>query len=154
MLRYANYDIVCQEIPGHVSLALNIANCPCRCPGCHSKYLWADKGIPLTTDELDRLITQQDSGITCLAFMGGDAEPGEVSRLAAYTHAQHPELKVAWYSGRTVISQLIDRQNFDFIKIGPYLSHLGPLNKQTTNQRLYRRQGEQWEDITSAFWRK
>ena len=41
MLKYVNTDIVFQEIPDEVTLAVNISNCPCRCPGCHSQYLWA-----------------------------------------------------------------------------------------------------------------
>ena len=44
MLKYVNTDIVFQEIPDEVTLAVNISNCPCRCPGCHSEYLWEDVG--------------------------------------------------------------------------------------------------------------
>ena len=39
---------------------------------------------------------------------------------------------------------------FDYVKVGPYIEALGPLNEKTTNQRLYRR----GEDITPRFWRK
>ena len=37
MLRYTNTDIVFQELPDEVTLAVNLSGCPCRCPGCHSK---------------------------------------------------------------------------------------------------------------------
>ena len=37
MLKYANFDIVFQEVPEEVTLAINISNCPNQCPGCHSK---------------------------------------------------------------------------------------------------------------------
>ena len=50
MLKYVNTDIVFQEIPDEVTLAINISNCPCHCPGCHSHYLWEDIGLPLDTD--------------------------------------------------------------------------------------------------------
>ena len=85
--------------------------------------------------------------------MGGDADPKSVSQLAMYIREVHPEFKVAWYSGKTVISPLITKNDFDYIKIGPFIRHLGPLKKPTTNQRLYRQndQGE-FEDITSRFW--
>jgi anaerobic ribonucleoside-triphosphate reductase activating protein len=54
-----------------------------------------------------------------------------------------------------VISSKIDKQNFEYIKIGPYIKHLGPLKSPTTNQRLYRRTDEgEFEDITSRFWKK
>ena len=42
---------------------------------------------------------------------------------------------------------------FDYIKIGPYIEKLGPLNKETTNQRLYKRTDSGWEDITKMFWK-
>ena len=44
MLKYVNTGVVFQEIPDEVTLAINISNCPCRCPGCHSHYLWEDIG--------------------------------------------------------------------------------------------------------------
>ena len=87
--------------------------------------------------------------------MGGDAEPDAVSRLAAYLRQRHPHFRTAWYSGRLRISSAIDKSRFDYIKIGPYIRHLGPLNKPTTNQRLYRinSDGTQ-EDITARFWKR
>ena len=42
MLKYVNCDIVFQEVPNEVALAINISGCPCHCPGCHSPYLWQD----------------------------------------------------------------------------------------------------------------
>ena len=87
--------------------------------------------------------------------MGGDSDPKGVNLLAQYIHEEHPQFKVAWYSGKTVISAAVNKQDFDYIKIGPFIKHLGPLKSSTTNQRLYRRneQGE-FEDITSRFWKK
>ncbi|MBQ8453002.1 MAG: anaerobic ribonucleoside-triphosphate reductase activating protein [Prevotella sp.] len=155
MLKYVNTGIVFQEIPDEVTLAINISNCPCRCPGCHSRYLWDDIGEPLDEAALDNFIRQYSSDITCIAFMGGDAEPDAVSRLAAYLRQRHPHFRTAWYSGRLRISSAIDKSRFDYIKIGPYIRHLGPLNKPTTNQRLYRinSDGTQ-EDITARFWKR
>lgn len=153
-MKFVNTDIVFQEVPDEVSLAINISNCPCHCPGCHSSYLWKDIGEPLTTEALDKLIAESGGDITCVAFMGGDAEPDEVNRLAQYIHQAHTPLKVAWYTGRTLLSRLVDRRNFDYIKIGPYIRHLGPLNKRTTNQRMYRIDNGNMVDITSRFWKK
>ena len=57
--------------------------------------------------------------------------------------------------GKTVISSAINKQDFDYIKIGPFIKHLGPLKNSTTNQRLYRRNDNgEFEDITSRFWKK
>ena len=44
MLKYAGYDIVFQEIPDEVTLALNLSGCPNGCPGCHSPHLQRDEG--------------------------------------------------------------------------------------------------------------
>ena len=155
MLKYVNSDIVFQEIPDEVTLAINISNCPCRCPGCHSHYLWEDIGLPLNPEAIDNFVQKFGSNLTCIAFMGGDGDPKGVNLLAQYVHEEYPQFKVAWYSGRTVISPLITKNDFDYIKIGPYIKNLGPLKKPTTNQRLYRQndQGE-FEDITSRFWRQ
>ncbi|MBP5715110.1 MAG: anaerobic ribonucleoside-triphosphate reductase activating protein [Prevotella sp.] len=155
MLKYVNTGIVFQEIPDEVTLAINISGCPCHCPGCHSHYLWEDIGLPLNTDAIDAFIDQYGRNITCIAFMGGDGDPKGVDMLAQYIHEEHPQYKVAWYSGRVRITSAVNKSDFDYIKVGPYLKHLGPLKSTTTNQRLYRQNDTgEFEDITSRFWRK
>ncbi len=155
MLKYVNTDVVFQEIPDEVTLAVNISNCPCHCPGCHSQYLWEDIGLPLDTDAIDTFVSQYGKDITCLAFMGGDCDPKGVNMLAQYIHEEHPQYKVGWYSGRVRIPPLVNKTDFDYIKVGPYIRHLGPLGKPTTNQRLYRQDEDgSFEDITYRFWKK
>ena len=106
-------------------------------------------GSELTTDTIDSFMKEYGSDITCIAFMGGDAEPKTIDMLSAYIHRTYPAIKTAWYSGRTQLSPHIDKSNLDYYKLGPYLRHLGPLNSPTTNQRLYRKtEGAAWEDIT------
>ena len=155
MLKYVNTDVVFQEIPDEVTLAINLSNCPCRCPGCHSQYLWDDIGLPLDTDAIDDFVRKFGADITCIAFMGGDGDPKGVNMLAQYIHEEHPQFKVAWYSGRLRIPREVNKQDFDYIKVGPYIRHLGPLKSPTTNQRLYRQDEDgNFEDITSRFWTK
>ncbi len=154
MLKFYNYDIVFQEIPDETTLAVNICNCPNRCKGCHSPHLQKDEGTPLTTDYIDILIHQYEELITCICFMGGDAEPELVNRFASYLRANYPSLKTGWYSGCDTISSSIDMNNFDFIKIGHYDASHGSLKNPNTNQRLYRILPDgQKEDITSRFWK-
>lgn len=155
MLKYVNTGVVFQEIPDEVTLAINISNCPCHCPGCHSSYLAEDIGEVLDEAAIDKFVEQYSSDITCIAFMGGDAEPENLSELALYLRRKHPQLKVAWYSGRLRIPSAIDKNRYDFIKVGPYIRHLGPLSKPTTNQRLYRILPDgTMNDITARFWKK
>lgn len=154
MLKYVNTGVVFQEIPDEVTLSINLSGCPCRCPGCHSQYLWEDIGTPLSAMELGRLVRRYRREITCLCFMGGDSEPEYVDTLARYLRREHPTLKLAWYSGRQRMSPKISRSNFDYIKLGPYIEHLGCLKEPTTNQRLYKKaaSGDEFTDITSRFW--
>ena len=87
--------------------------------------------------------------------MGGDADPKGVNMLAQYVHEEYPELKVAWYTGRLRVPAIVNKADFDYIKIGPFIKHLGPLKKPTTNQRLYRQTNDgAFEDITSRFWNR
>ena len=156
-MKVASFDIVFQEIPGEVTLALNLSNCPCHCPGCHSPHLAEDIGEVLDEALLDDLIGRYKGLITCVAFMGGDAEPMNVIRLANYIHElriknEELRLKTAWYSGRTNMPQ--DEKAFDYVKLGPYIEALGGLKSEKTNQRLYKRVGDEWEDITNSFWKK
>ena len=155
MLKYVNCGIVFQEIPDEVTLSIIISNCPCHCPGCHSNYLWTDTGTPLDEKAIDGFVKEYGSDITCICLMGGDSEPSRINSLARYIKKNHHDLHVGWYSGRTRISRQIEHRHFDYIKIGPYLKHLGGLKEKTTNQRLYKIDNDfELKDITNAFWKK
>ena len=108
----------------------------------------------MTAEALSALIRETEDTITCVGFMGGDGDPAAVDLLAKYVQEHHNGLKVGWYTGRTAISPLIDQQHFDYIKVDPYLRHLGGLDFPRTNQRMYRRCTDgNFEDITSRFWK-
>ena len=155
MLKYVNTGVVFQEIPDEVTLSINISRCPCHCPGCHSQYLWDDIGEPLTASCLDKLVSEYLDDITCVCFMGGDAEPEYVQAMAQVLHRQHPQVKVAWYSGRARVPYNINKTLFDYIKLGPYIKHLGSLRQPTTNQRIYKKgDDDTFTDITSRYWSK
>lgn len=136
MLKYVDTKVVFQEVPDEVTLAINISNCPCHCEGCHSPYLAEDIGKELSIEELTTLGTETE-GITCICFMGGDSDPKRINRLAKWV-VEELDLKAAWYSGRQYIPEEIDLKNFHYIKIGPYIPKLGGLDKETTNQIMYR----------------
>ena len=138
MLKCYSYDIVCQEIPDEISLAVNISGCPNRCPGCHSPWLWEDEGEPMTDEFIECLIGKYSAAVTCFCFMGGDAEPAEIERIARHIHTEFPHIRTAWYSGKESIPEGFDISILDYIKIGPYKEALGGLKSPDTNQRLYR----------------
>lgn len=149
-MKYVDTKVVMQEVPDEITLAINISNCPCHCKSCHSSYLAQDIGEDLSIERLTQLGTEAE-GITCIAFMGGDADPKRVNRLAKWVK-EELDLKVCWYSGRDTISDEINLENFDYIKVGRYDEFLGPLNSRTTNQRLYKVEGGKLFDITNRFW--
>lgn len=154
MVKYYNFDIVFAEIPNEVTMAINITNCPNRCVDCHSPHLQKDIGFELTEEEYTLLIEKYIYDVTCICFMGGDANPQEIEELAQFSKKKFPSLKTAWYSGMASIPETIDQKSFDYIKIGAYIPAKGPLNKPTTNQRLYAIEADgSRTDITSLFWK-
>lgn len=155
MLKYTDCQVTFSEVPDEISLCINISNCPIHCPGCHSPELWGDIGNELTKTTLEDLIIS-NRGITCITFMGGDAEPIEVNNLSKWVHEHYNNtIKTCWYSGRDEYPRFIP--DFDYVKIGSYREDRGPINVKTSNQKMVKihHNDERWymEDITYKFWK-
>lgn len=154
MLKYYNYDIVFQEIPDEVTLAVNITNCPNKCKGCHSIHLQQDIGEYLNKELIDEWVIRYGSGISCFCFMGGDNDPLELARLAKYIRGTYPSIKTAWYSGCSSLPSGFDNSCFQFVKLGAYMEELGTLRDKNSNQRLFElSQNGEMTDITYKFYR-
>ena len=155
MIKYKpdTISIVFSEVPDEVTLAIEITNCPGHCDGCHSPWLREDIGEELTPEILNELI-DKNQGITCVCFMGEGKDPETLKKLAfgIKLRSDYP-YKTALYSGSVELDKDYDRY-FDYLKIGPYVKSRGPLNKETTNQRLYEITDGERKDITYKFWRK
>lgn len=152
MLKYLNTQVTFAEVPDEITLCINITGCKNGCKNCHSSYLAQDIGTELTFNEVRKLI-KKNSGISCIALMGGDVEPDKINTLASFIINHYGSIKVAWYSGRQELNNNIDLCNFDYIKLGPYKEEFGPLNSRTTNQRFYKVNGKELVDITNKFWK-
>lgn len=152
MIKYVPEDtsVVFLEIPDEICCAINISNCPHRCDGCHSQYLRKDIGDELNKDVIDQLLNKHN-GITCVLFMGGDADKDGLSKLADYVRSNN--VKSAWYSGEDNLDLDYYKQHYDYIKVGSYKHEFGPLDKRTTNQRLYMITDNHIDDITYKFWK-
>lgn len=156
MIKYvpAMTSVVIEEIPDMLTLAVEISNCKGNCTGCHSPFLKRDIGEELTENTIDKMISE-NFGINCFLFLGEGKDPKTLIRLASHIRQKH-HLKVALYSGRENVEEEI-WDNFDYVKIGPYIPEFGPLNKDTTNQRLYyveHSSGLIKTDITHKFIKK
>ena len=171
MLKYVPEDtqVVFEEIPDEVTLAINVSNCPHHCPGCHSPYLQENVGEDLYGETLIKLITENE-GVTCILFMGeGKDEDALFKLIDLLRHFYGNSIKIGLYTGSNHVSEFL-WENLDYIKLGPYIEELGPLNNPTTNQRLYKYDKDyfneypsymidgkyraNWRDITERFWRK
>lgn len=165
MLKYIPKDtsVTFSEVPTEISLCLNISNCQNNCKGCHSPYLRKNIGEILDSKAVDELI-KKNEGITCFCFMGEGKSIIDILHLTGYIKNTY-DLKVALYSGRENVPEDSAWHILDYIKIGPYIEEHGPLNKETTNQRMYKRVDDAevivdgkirkgWIDITKKFWRK
>ncbi len=157
MLLLASYDIVFQEVPGEVTLALNLSACPNGCPGCHSPHLQQAVGESLDEKLLGGLLYRYADSISCVAFMGGDGDSAELNNLTDFIRnsSDFSGMKTAWYSGRNEIPPEVEVKKFNFIKTGGFVESLGPLTSPTTNQRFYRVEPDgTLTDQTALFWRK
>lgn len=149
-MKSCNAEIVFQEIPGEVSLAFSCTGCPVHCADCHSKFLWnKELGEEFNEDYLLNWIGKYAPHVSCVLFYGGEWEEDWLLRMLALVRSLG--LKTALYTGREDVSPSV-RKGLDYLKTGPYKEEFGPLNKRTTNQRLWDlRTGE---DITEKMWRK
>jgi len=152
MLRFHNYEIVFQEVPDEVTLAINVTNCPNACKGCHSSHLQKNTGEFLTKKVLEHLLAKYGEAITCICFMGGDRKPQEIEKLSVFIKkTTEGRIKTAWYSGKNSFPSLCSLQNFDYVKLGAYVEKLGGLGTFATNQRFYKIEVGEMIDTTNKF---
>lgn len=153
-------NVVLEEIPDKVSLAIDISGCLGDCEGCHSPFLRTDVGEPLTPEVIDALIAD-NFGVNCFLFLGEGRDQQALLALAGHIRHAHPKMALALYSGRGRVEDAVFAA-FDYVKTGPYRPARGPLNNPGTNQRLYHvshhagGDGTRYslEDITSRFWHR
>ena len=132
---YSYPQIVLQEVPGEISLALSISGCPLRCKGCHSTETYDPNfGTELTEDELNRLLKKYKH-ISCVLFYGGE---WELETLTNYLKLiKNKGLKTCLYTGFEL--EFFDYEflkNLNYIKTGPYIKELGGIGSPTTNQKF------------------
>lgn len=154
MLKYTDVCVTFAEIPDEINLCINVTSCDGLCQDCHTPELRQDIG-----NDLEQNIVQlihEHSDVSCIVFMGEGRKQGDTR--AMWKHILHivrfffPDKKFALYSGRPEVEEDFVWE-WDYLKVGPYIPTLGPLNSPTTNQRLYviDRENKTKTDITYKF---
>ena len=113
-------------------------------------------------ETLSNLVEPYKDSITCVGFMGGDADFNELIKLVGVARLVYPSLKMGWYSGNNFWSEKM-MELFDYVKFGSYKKELGGLNSPTTNQVMYKHiyngiyphdsTFDIWLNITKYFWK-
>ena len=152
MLKYTEYEVGFREIPNKVALLINISNCPNHCVGCHSPELRTNIGTELTNDEFLRVLKEND-GVNCVCFMGEGRDLPRLIEIIKLSKETHPSLETALYTGSDEFDETVFEGKLNYLKIGHYDDKYGPLDKPTTNQRLYRLVDGRRDDITKLFWK-
>lgn len=137
-MHYSIPQIVFQEVPDEISLAISISGCNLKCPGCHSAFTWDEKyGKPLNIQEIDKLLNQYEGLVSCFLFYGGEWEIDNL--LEFINHIKSKNIKVCLYTGLD-IDEIDERliNNLDYLKTGRYIKSLGGLKEKNTNQKFYK----------------
>lgn len=135
-MKYDQFDVVMQEVPGEISLSFSITGCPIRCEGCHSPYLWkASRGTELDASSYATFLDRYKDYATCVLFMGGEWEE-PVLREYLRT-AREKGYRTCLYTGREEVSHTL-LSELDYLKTGPWIEQCGGLESPTTNQRFVR----------------
>ena len=113
----------------------------------------AEQLVNLTVAEVNELAKElkENYGIDCFLFMGEGKDHSRLMELVRYIKENYT-IKVAIYSGRDKVETEYYGL-FDYVKVGGYKEEYGPLNKETTNQKLFKvKDGKLYENITYKFW--
>ena len=148
MIKSIDNSVVFEEIPDKVTLAFSITNCQNRCKGCHSAHLMRNIGEILDENVIDEKFAKTIKMCNCVLFLGEGNDKEGLIRLNNYIKNKY-NVETAIYSGRDEVEDDLF-EYFDYVKVGSYKEEYGPLNKKTTNQRLFYHKN----DITYKFWKK
>ena len=134
-LFFSNPQIVLQEVPDELSLAISISGCNLKCNGCHSSETWDRSYGSELTDTVLRNLLVKHKHISCLLIYDGMHDVDRLVELLLI--AKSFNLKTAMYTGLDALEpELVNL--LDYYKLGKYDKHLGGLSSITTNQRLYK----------------
>jgi anaerobic ribonucleoside-triphosphate reductase activating protein len=143
------YSVVLQEVPGEISIGIQVATCKQGCKGCSYKYLDKFGKIDMDMQKFEKILKDNQGLATCVLFMGGEEEcdlPDFLDRAKSLGY------KTCMYTGMRTIGEIDIRisSKLDYIKVGRWEGK--SLKDPDTNQRFYSLPEK--KDITDIFQRK
>lgn len=151
MLKYYTYELTFSEVPDEINLCFSITNCQNKCVGCHSPFLRENVGEALSIEVLSSIIEKHKGQFTCVCFLGEGNDKLALQNMISYVHQLG--YKTCLYSGRDNLV-FYEYENLDYVKTGSYKQDKGPIDRSSTNQKMYKLTENGWEDITFKFWRR
>lgn len=153
MLYYTEVDISPLEVPGEMSLCIYISGCQNRCCHCHYPQLQQpDYGAPLGL-YFRAILELYSTRASCVCFLGeGENSFSVHEEFQEYCRiAKEYRFRTCLYSGREIHPEPW-MDCFDYVKVGSFQEHRGPLSSPSTNQRMFQKTGDGYCDITQLFW--
>ncbi len=153
MLKFYDYNVTNNlEVPYEVCLNYHIAECQNNCAGCFSPELRETTDI-LLSDVYEDILMAYSERITCVCFLGEGKntsdEHKDFKKICEHIHSLG--FRTCLYCGRDCsIEEWM--YCFDYIKVGSYKPEYGDLSMKTTNQKLFRKIENGYEEITYLFW--
>lgn len=137
-MKFSNLQVVFQEVPDEISIAISVSGCDIKCNGCHSAFTWDQEyGEDLNINVIKEILKKYKGLASCFLFYGGEWETNEL--ISYIDIIKENSIKVCLYTGleiEFVNSELLRR--LDYIKTGKYIANLGGLDQIETNQSFYK----------------
>jgi len=89
--------------------------------------------MPLTDEVFSSLLKKYKGLASCVLFMGGEWHPKKLANFLKIANDQH--FKTCLYTGEEKVPDTI-LNSLTWIKTGKWVSDLGGLESETTNQRF------------------
>jgi anaerobic ribonucleoside-triphosphate reductase activating protein len=147
VLYFSHPQITVQDVPDEISLALSISGCKLKCHGCHSAFTWNEQYGKELTDKSMLDLLYKHKHISCVLFYGGEWKSNRLLELFQIVKSKN--LKICLYTGLefSKVPELIKDQ-VDYLKVGRYISNLGPINQKGSNQKIFSKKDNIFYDIT------
>lgn len=148
-MKVAYCDVVMQEVPGEIAMAVSFTGCPRSCAGCHSPELRDPSyGFPLTAEEFGGMLDRYKGLLTCAMFLGGEWDEAQLSLFI--DAALERGLKTCLYTGAADAPEAV-KSRLTYVKTGAYVPELGGLGSPKTNQKFF--DLKRGLDLTGVFGR-